>query len=358
MNKKTLYIIGPKISKKAPDGGQVRVYYISKALESLYCDHVYVDPAAFQSYKSVIKYAIKDSGFRNMLFSKRNKIIASNGYPINARLINFISKIATLLYFDYHDDPKIQFKDLGIKTNTIEIEEANKNLYSNLGHFRYIGLSSPGLNNFSKLDSNKLINATNSSDPKHFKKTKLPNKCTVGLIGSTSPGRGAEMLINSCIKLKKELPKLKLKLALNNIDNRGNLDDLVKKYSKYSWIKFEKVDYSNAPRFIAKCDVCVIPHKKTLYTDTVLPIKLFDYMASSRPIVTTNCRETAKLVKNNDCGVVCRYEELDLSRKIKMLLTDIDLAAKLANNGRSAVEKVYNWKKTQENVSSNLFKAI
>jgi len=354
MNKKTLYIIGPKTDKKAPDGGQVRVYYISRALERLGLEYKYIDPAAFQSYKSLMKFATRDRGVRSLLFSNNTKYIASNGYPINKRLINLISKIATLLYFDYHDDPKIQFKDLEIKISKKEVNEINDNLYSNLKKFDYVGLSSPGLNNFAKINKSKIIKATNASDPNHFEAPKLPGTKTVGLIGSTSPGRGAEMLIKACVKLKKEIPQLNLKLALNNIDGRGDLEKLTKKYSRQPWITFEEISYNKAPGFISRCDVCVIPHKKTLYTDTVLPIKLFDYMASSRPIVATNCTAMASLIKKYNTGIVCEYNQSDISKSIKKLLSDNSLASKLGENGREIVEKDFNWQKTASNIISKL----
>lgn len=354
MNKKTLYIVGPKISKNAPDGGQVRIFYISKALENIYSNYKYIDPASFQNYKSLIKFALKDKNVRSFLIANDKKYIASNGYPINKKVINFISKIATLLYFDYHDDPKIQFKDLEIKISNREVNEINDNLYTNLDKFNHIGLSSPGLNNFAKIKTSKIINATNASDPNHFKASKLPGTKTVGLIGSTSPGRGAEMLIKSCMKLRKEIPKLKLRLALNNIDGRGDLDKLIKKYSKESWINFENINYKEAPKFISKCDVCVIPHKKTLYTNTVLPIKLFDYMASSRPIVATNCTAMASLIRKYNTGIVCEYNQNDISKSIKKLLSDSTLATKLGENGRRIVVKDFNWPKTASNIISKL----
>ena len=354
MNKKTLYIIGPRINKNAPDGGQVRIFYISKALENLCSDYRYIDPASLQSYKSLIKFALKDKSVRSFLIANEKKYVASNGYPVNKKVIDFISKIATLLYFDYHDDPKIQFKDLEIKIDDKEIEELNNNLYANLKKFNYIGLSSPGLNNFAKIKRSKIIDATNASDPNHFRASKLPGTKTVGLIGSTSPGRGAEMLIKSCIKLKKEIPELNLKLALNNIDGRGDLDKLIKKYGNESWIDFEKINYKEAPEFISKCDVCIIPHKKTLYTNTVLPIKLFDYMASSRPIVATNCAAMASLIRKYNTGIVCEYNQNDLSISIKKLLLDSTLATKLGENGRKIIEKDFNWPKTASNIISKL----
>lgn len=46
--------------------------------------------------------------------------------------------------------------------------------------------------------------------------------------------------------------------------------------------------YKELPSYLRKCDVCLIPHKIDKFTESQSPLKLFDYMAAGKPIVSTN----------------------------------------------------------------------
>ena len=52
-----------------------------------------------------------------------------------------------------------------------------------------------------------------------------------------------------------------------------------------------KKSIDELPGFIAAMDVCIIPYKVDRYTRGVLPMKLYEYLASGRPIVSTRLPE-------------------------------------------------------------------
>jgi len=64
--------------------------------------------------------------------------------------------------------------------------------------------------------------------------------------------------------------KLESLTALPNVEYRGH------------------ILYEEVPRFLQSIDVCLITHKNTEYCQSMSPLKLFQYMASGRPIVATN----------------------------------------------------------------------
>jgi len=47
------------------------------------------------------------------------------------------------------------------------------------------------------------------------------------------------------------------------------------------------IPYKTVPRFLRTIDVCLIPHRDTLYSRSMNPLKIFQYLASGRPIVST-----------------------------------------------------------------------
>jgi glycosyltransferase involved in cell wall biosynthesis len=46
--------------------------------------------------------------------------------------------------------------------------------------------------------------------------------------------------------------------------------------------------FDELPNYIKHFDVCIIPYNINNYTETVFPLKFFEYMATGKPIVTTN----------------------------------------------------------------------
>jgi|GEM_PF-1005592 len=60
------------------------------------------------------------------------------------------------------------------------------------------------------------------------------------------------------------------------------------------WTGVDNIDYrgvlpyKSLPKLMATFDVCLIPHKDTTYSESMSPLKLFQYLASGRPIVSTN----------------------------------------------------------------------
>lgn len=54
--------------------------------------------------------------------------------------------------------------------------------------------------------------------------------------------------------------------------------------------------YSEAPNFINSLDVCLITHIDSPFSQSMSPLKLFQYLGSGRPIVTTNISGTARWI--------------------------------------------------------------
>ncbi len=48
------------------------------------------------------------------------------------------------------------------------------------------------------------------------------------------------------------------------------------------------VPYARIPEVMAEFDVCIVPHVETAFTESLNPIKLWEYLAAGKPIVSTN----------------------------------------------------------------------
>lgn len=56
----------------------------------------------------------------------------------------------------------------------------------------------------------------------------------------------------------------------------------------------KKVPYEVLPQYIAAFDVCLLPFRQTELTESVDPIKMYEYLAVGRPIVSTSIPEVQK----------------------------------------------------------------
>jgi glycosyltransferase involved in cell wall biosynthesis len=49
------------------------------------------------------------------------------------------------------------------------------------------------------------------------------------------------------------------------------------------------IDYQQLPSYIKCLDVCITPHKVSPFTESLDPLKLYEYMSTGKPIVSTPC---------------------------------------------------------------------
>jgi glycosyltransferase involved in cell wall biosynthesis len=83
----------------------------------------------------------------------------------------------------------------------------------------------------------------------------------------------------------RENPQWTLMIAGPQYKKNLEMKDLLKlKNVRYS----EYIPHKDVPAFIRSLDVCLIPHRDTPYSRSMSPLKLFQYLASGRPIVSTD----------------------------------------------------------------------
>lgn len=76
-----------------------------------------------------------------------------------------------------------------------------------------------------------------------------------------------------------------------------------------------------------------------------LPIKMFEYMAAGLPFIASNFSLWSEIVNEYHCGLcVSVYDKKNIQKAISFLLEHREEAEQMGKNGRSAVERKYNWK--------------
>jgi glycosyltransferase involved in cell wall biosynthesis len=341
------------------EGGRLRLRYVNDALERLDAAKTFLHPSVSTRLPLFLAALFVTRLGLALANPFRRPYVISHATPPSERLRRILGRRCTLLYFDVQDDPRWQFRDLGITPNSREdLDDIGRRLDGAMAAYRLVGFATREFSNHYAVEESRKVIAPNASDPEHFPVTELPAHATVALVGGASPGRGADLLIEAAILARREVPDLRLRLALNDLGGRGNLAELRDRYGGESWILFEEVDFRTLPAFLGEATVCAIPHRRSEYLDLSLPIKLFDYMAAGRPVLATDCRELAKFVERERVGVVCEPRADDMAAKLVSLLRDRELAAELGGNGRRAVEERYSWGHTQDAVVDALRREV
>ena len=131
------------------------------------------------------------------------------------------------------------------------------------------------------------------------------------------------------------------------------------------YIFTDLVPYNEVPSYLNACEILAAPYNPSTYAETrkfgffYSPIKLFEYMACGRPIVTSSCGNIPSIIKNKSTG--CLFEPgniEDLANAILFLLKNRKLSKKMGNNARKEVETKYSWKGVTKKIELILESAL
>jgi glycosyltransferase involved in cell wall biosynthesis len=106
--------------------------------------------------------------------------------------------------------------------------------------------------------------------------------------------------------------------------------------------------HEEALRIVSEADIGVLPHRRCTHWDHTIPNKLFDYMAAGLPVLTSDARPFARIVRESRCGEVFESRDLgDLLDAIRRLGAP-GLRANYGTNGQRAIVERYHWERDAE----------
>jgi glycosyltransferase involved in cell wall biosynthesis len=218
------------------------------------------------------------------------------------------------------------------------------------------------------LPEEKLVVAHNGVDLEQFqnipsksearKKLNLPvNKKIVCYSGNMYRGRGIDLLIRVSIRLQDVLFLIVggLESDINTYRDIAN----EKKLENFKFVGF--VPHNIVPLYLFSADALVIPYTSdmTIQDGTnaigfTSPLKLFEFMASCRPIVATNLPAIAEILSDKINALLVGPDSADsLFEGIKRVLEDEALGEKISLQSASDV-KNYTWEERVKKILNGL----
>lgn len=119
--------------------------------------------------------------------------------------------------------------------------------------------------------------------------------------------------------------------------------ELAKRYGVEKKVIFTgMVPYSEVPKYISAMDVCIMPFREGAISEMAVPLKLFEYMACGKPVISTRLQGIHGVAGER---VLYASDRDELKQKTLALYEDEGLRKKLGAQGRKFVEENYDWSK-------------
>jgi len=206
------------------------------------------------------------------------------------------------------------------------------------------------------LDRKRVTVIPNGVSPSDFSASPLPARegrvPKLLYIGTLADWQGLEVVI-------KALPKILEKQAVQlRIVGRGRSRQrkfLMKQICKLGVEKSVSirpaVPHHEIPALIAESDICIAPLglNDRNVTQGACPIKILEYMASSRPLIASNMPIVRELVREDlDALLFSPSDPEDLARQVFTLLNDFELSQRLATSASERALTKFTWHEAQK----------
>lgn len=180
------------------------------------------------------------------------------------------------------------------------------------------------------------------------------NRIKVGYVGHLYSGRGIELIF----KMATELPDIDFHLI-------GGTEKDIK--ARKRRVKGNNVFFhgfippSLINNYILDCDILVMPYQRSVHLrdkciDTsqwMSPLKMFEYMASEKPIIASNLPVLREVLKHGKNAILVNPNDTDgWVRAVKHLANNEEARKKIAQQALIDLKQSYTWERRAQRVLS------
>jgi glycosyltransferase involved in cell wall biosynthesis len=179
-------------------------------------------------------------------------------------------------------------------------------------------------------------------------------------VGSLKKWHGIDRLIPLMPALVEDYPGLHL-LIVGDGDKREDLKRRIdEKRMGNNIVLAGRVPFEKVPVYINAGDICLAPYFEEGLNETgISPLKIFEYMACGRPIITNPVGGLDVLFREHEIGVMIHsMNPQDWEKPIKDLLGDPEKMKTLGDNGYRAVQTHCSWEAICKKIESTLERLV
>ena len=205
-----------------------------------------------------------------------------------------------------------------------------------------------------ELDAERTAVVTNGADVAKFstharyelliRKYGLADRPVLGFVGSMSVWHGMENLRKIIGAIVEKYPRAKFLL----VGSGGGLESEIRQFIatkrlQENVILTGYVPYEEIPKYISLMDVVLAPYPNLEFF-YYSPVKLFEYMAAAKPVVTTRIGQIAEVVTHNQNGLLCPPDDFDrIISAIELLLETPNERKRIGENARQTIIERHTW---------------
>jgi len=176
---------------------------------------------------------------------------------------------------------------------------------------------------------------------------KYNNELKIGYVGHLYPGKGGEIVL----KLAEKLPD-------ENFHVFGGYEEdilIFQKKARKNVIIHGFVEHSRISSILFYLDILLLPAlnkvapfkgdaNKNNKSKFMSPLKLFEYMASGKPIISSDLPVLREVLRHKENAILCDPDNLDeWVDAIRLLTKDKNLSRKIGDNAKKEFEEKYTW---------------
>jgi len=165
-------------------------------------------------------------------------------------------------------------------------------------------------------------------------------------VGGIGPHRGLDTSLKALPLIRSSIPNFKLVI----VGARGQQQQMIEQEAQMlgisdlidiiGWQPFNKVN-----SYMLASKVGIVPHNNFEHTQTTVPHKLFQYMICAKPVLVSDCRPLARIVKETGAGYVFTANDPeDLAKKLIEIYNHPQEALQKGKNGKKAALGSYAWR--------------
>lgn len=135
--------------------------------------------------------------------------------------------------------------------------------------------------------------------------------------------------------------------------NQAESAEIKRRYKADSLLVTGRKTHNEVPFYLKAADILILPNKKGDATSEYYtsPLKLFEYMASGRPIVASDLPSIREILSEKNAVLVEPNNPASLAEGVKKVLADNALAEKITGQALADAEN-YTWRKRAKKIIS------
>jgi glycosyltransferase involved in cell wall biosynthesis len=177
------------------------------------------------------------------------------------------------------------------------------------------------------------------------------NKCILCYVGSLNPQDGVDYLLRSLHHLLCDLKRSDFHCVIMGTgDSLQDLRELAENLQLNGFVELTGfIPDEDLQANLAAADICLDPDPSSPLNDVSTWIKIMEYMAYAKPIVTFDLKET-RFSAGEAALYVKPNGEVEFAETIAALMEQPDLREKMGSYGRRRVEQELQWTKVGQNL--------